>query len=599
VTRPHPPAFSPAGTAGSPDAPLAPLPVEASPPSMRRPSTDGLGYLVATMRWCGVAIGLVISGANGDLGRPSTIAAGLLVTSGCLWYTLWPVRLSAHRPLAVAAFASDLAVIAAAVGITGAWKSPFVLLLLATVLVAGFDRGYVAGFAVVGACSAAVALPAMIGHAAVDHAGVDVAAPVVLVLIATAAVAGYAHRLFVEADQHHHETTGELLRLAQFNQQLLVLYQMAQTLPASLDLDETLEEARRHLDEAIELDVFAVLTTDEGGSGWTVAASSGATLPDRLTEAALPSVARAALLDPAGLLVDDLGSPERGPGLDPRSRTAVYVGLRAGGRVVGLLAIERRRPVAFTVPALRLVHGIADSLSLGIENARWFRRLRSLGAEEERTRIARELHDRLAQSLVYLGYELDRLVKRRERDDELARLRDEVRMAVTELRETLVQLRSTVNAEHPLEVHVRQLAERFTRRTGVAVDLELRPVTPLPPRVDQEVLRILQEALNNVERHAGATRVVLGWSMDHGRVRFVVEDDGRGFDPDVTTARSDAFGLVGMSERADVIGARLRVERSGQGGTCVSLEVDARHAERAARARPLPAPTPLLQEHAR
>jgi signal transduction histidine kinase len=278
----------------------------------------------------------------------------------------------------------------------------------------------------------------------------------------------------------------------------------------------------------------------------------------------------------------------------------VYVALRAGGRVVGLLAVERRRPVAYTVPALRLVDGIADSLSLGIENARWFRRLRALGAEEERTRIARDLHDRLAQSLVYLGYELDRLVKRRERDDELAHLRDDVRHTVTELRETLVQLRSTVNAEHPLEVHVRQLAERFARRTGVAVDLELLPVTPLPPRVDQEVLRIVQEALNNVERHAGARRVVIGWSMDHGRVRVVIEDDGRGFDPDHADHRPDAFGLIGMSERADVIGARLRVERREAGGTRVSLEIEGHHAERAVRARTLTAPaTPLLQEHAR
>ncbi len=480
MTRPHPPALPHPGPTGLGDAPMA-APHEGGPATIRRPSADGLGYLVATMRWCGVAIGLVISGANGDLGRPSTIAAGLLVTSGSLWYTLWPLRLAANRPLAVAAFASDLAVTAVAVAMTGGWTSPFVLLVLASVLVAGFDRGYVSGFVVVGACTGAVALPPLLGTPGAVHVGIDVAAPVVLVLIATAAVAGYAHRLFVEADQHHHETTGELLRLAQFNQQLLVLYQMAQTLPASLDLDETLEEARRHLDEAVELDVFAVLTTDESGSGWTVAASAGATLPERLTEAALPSAARAALQEPAGLLVDDLGTPERGPGLDPRSRTAVYVGLRAGGRVVGLLAVERRRPVAFTVPALRLVHGIADSLSLGIENARWFRRLRALGAEEERTRIARELHDRLAQSLVYLGYELDRLVKRREHDDELARLRDDVRHTVTELRETLVQLRSTVNAEHSLEVHVRQLAERFARRTGVAVDLELRPVTPLPP----------------------------------------------------------------------------------------------------------------------
>jgi signal transduction histidine kinase len=307
---------------------------------------------------------------------------------------------------------------------------------------------------------------------------------------------------------------------------------------------------------------------------------------------------RDALHEPAGLLVDDLGTAERGPGLDPRSRTAIYVGLHAGGRVVGLLGVERRRPVAFTVPALRLVHGIADSLSLGIENARWFRRLRALGAEEERTRIARELHDRLAQSLVYLGYELDRLVKRREHDEELAHLRDEVRQTVTELRETLVQLRSTVNADHPLEVHVRQLAERFARRTGVAVDLDLLPVTPLPPRVDQEVLRIVQEALNNVERHAEASRVSIRWSMDHGRVQVVVADDGRGFDPDAVAARPDAFGLLGMHERADVIGGRLRIEPGEHGGTRVSLDVDGHHAERAARARSLPAPH-LLQEPAR
>jgi signal transduction histidine kinase len=405
-------------------------------------------------------------------------------------------------------------------------------------------------------------------------AGPEVAAPVVLMLIATGAVAGYAHRLFVEAHQHHHETTNELLRLAQFNQQLLVLYHMAQTLPASLDLAETLEEARRHLDEAMELDVFAVLTADDGGDGWTVAASEGANLADRFTTGALPTPLRDAIGDPAGLIVDDLGPVDAGRGLDPRSRTGIYVSLHARGRVVGLLAVERRRPVPFTVPGLRFVHGIADSLALGIENARWFRRLRSLGAEEERTRIARELHDRPAQSLVYLGYELDRLVKGRPADQELVQLRDNVRTAVAELRETLVQLRSTVNAEHPLEVHVRQLAERFTRRTGVVAELRFGPVVPLPPRVEQEILRIVQEALNNVEHHAEAKKVLIGWSMRDGNVEVVVEDDGKGFDFDPSDRRPDAFGLLGMSERADTIGASLRIGRAPTGGTRVSLLID-------------------------
>ena len=212
-------------------------------------------------------------------------------------------------------------------------------------------------------------------------------------------------------------------------------------------------------------------------------------------------------------LVADLGAG--GPGLSPRSGSGIYAPLRARSRLVGLLAVERRVAGSLDQHDLALMDGVAEQAALAVDNARWFSRLRRVGADEERNRIARDLHDRVGQSLAYLAFELDRVAGRAAKGDahdnvtpDLERLRDDMRQVVSEVRETLYDLRTGVSDEHRLVDTLEGFLDRVRQRRGIEVTFNhdnVRATLPLP--LEREFWRIAQEAVTNAERHSGPTRI--------------------------------------------------------------------------------------------
>ena len=217
---------------------------------------------------------------------------------------------------------------------------------------------------------------------------------------------------------------------------------------------------------------------------------------------------------------------------------------------------------------------MAETLALGIDNARWFGRLRSLGAEEERVRVAGNLHDRLGQWLTYIGLELERIIAGH--DDgapELVGLYADVQGALDELRETLRQLRSGIDETRSLSSVASEVIDRFVERTGVDIDFRVvHPHQRLTVPVENELLRILQEGLSNVDRHSRASNAIVTWDCVDGWGALTLTDDGVGFDQR-RGIRDNAYGLVGMRERADVIGGRLTVSSSPGEGTTISVTV--------------------------
>ena len=192
---------------------------------------------------------------------------------------------------------------------------------------------------------------------------------------------------------------------------------------------------------------------------------------------------------------------------------------------------------------------------------------------EERARIAREIHDGLAQDLWYAKLKQSRLAQLLVGDGESRVLSDEVSDAIdaalAEARRAVVAMRPNAEVGHLLDQIGRQV-EDFSDRFAVRAEITTRGAVPaMEPRTQAEVLRIVQEALNNVRKHADATVVRVGF--DSGAdLRLTIADNGRGFQPDVPTG---GFGLESMRQRAELIGAKLTVSSEPQDGTRIELVI--------------------------
>jgi signal transduction histidine kinase len=361
--------------------------------------------------------------------------------------------------------------------------------------------------------------------------------------------------------------------MATANELLVSLHALAQTLPSSFDLKEVVESMRLRLRSLVRFSALVVLVRDDAQSVWTVELAEGVRLPSHMSDADLPQPLQRALASAHPILIDDrLIHPDEG-GFAALARSGMYMALRARDSIVGIIALEDVAPEVYGQEQRDVIESLSSLLALSIDNARWFGRLRTLGAEAERARIARELHDRVAQSLAYVAFELERMHGiPGEKETEISELRVVVRDIVRELRETIYQLRSNVSENEDIVMVAGGYLERFAERTGIKTRWLPEASAALPYRIEQELWRIGQEALVNVERHAGATEVTVRWEVHDGTARLVVTDDGNGFEPAVVAG--EHYGLVGMRERADAIGAHLAIEsHPGGGGTRVAVEV--------------------------
>jgi two-component system, NarL family, sensor kinase len=274
-------------------------------------------------------------------------------------------------------------------------------------------------------------------------------------------------------------------------------------------------------------------------------------------------------------------------GEDYESMASVPMLVR-GQRVVGVLNVHSRKPRAYGQQDLALLAQVANLMARTVENARLYERLaerehtleefasRTVEAQElERRRLAGEIHDGISQRLISLWYRLqaaegaagDQALLMQELDA----AKELTTAALDETRRATAGLRPSVLDDLGLGPSLESLAKTLT---GPEVDLDVEACR-LPTHVEMALYRIAQEALQNVLKHAGAERVSVRLSATAGgMVRLVVEDDGRGFLPDEQReSRSVSYGMVGMRERAELVGARLSVTSIPGEGTRVQIEV--------------------------
>jgi signal transduction histidine kinase len=186
---------------------------------------------------------------------------------------------------------------------------------------------------------------------------------------------------------------------------------------------------------------------------------------------------------------------------------------------------------------------------------------------DDRRRIARDLHDGLAQEIAYIQRNLASLASSDSQDDQrLIRIQRAAERAQLESRKTFAALATPL--EEPVDLVLRRAVSEIAGRFGTRLDLDLVPDARIDPDEAESVVRIACEAVANAARHSGSERVALTLDRRGPNLRLRVQDFGRGFDP---TVAGDGFGLISMRERARAIGGELRVESEPGQGTTVEL----------------------------
>jgi PAS domain S-box-containing protein len=208
---------------------------------------------------------------------------------------------------------------------------------------------------------------------------------------------------------------------------------------------------------------------------------------------------------------------------------------------------------------------------------------RALAAQTEREHMARELHDSLGQVLGYTSFQVGAAAKL-SRDgqgaaaaDQLDRLGEVVRGAHADLREHILNLRSTATLSQPFFPVVRQYLEGYSSSYEIQIHLEVDPTlneTSFAPEQQLQLFRILQEALSNARKHGAARQVAVTFAKVDGCFHLVIQDDGRGFDlQQVEDRKEPHYGLQFMRERAGQLNGSLQVQSAPGAGTCVHLEI--------------------------
>ncbi|MEW5942338.1 MAG: type IV pili methyl-accepting chemotaxis transducer N-terminal domain-containing protein [Pseudomonadota bacterium] len=253
--------------------------------------------------------------------------------------------------------------------------------------------------------------------------------------------------------------------------------------------------------------------------------------------------------------------------------------IRAKKQVIGIFNLYFYEGRSFNAHETQLMETLGQHLGVAIENQRLVSREKEMAVSEERNLLAQELHDSIAQALAFLNIQAQLLqdsLKRaniEEAMEGLAQIREGIQESYDDVRELLVHFRTRVH-QADLESAIKSALEKFEGQTGVATSFRQSGTgIPLAPEFEIQVLHIVQEALSNVRKHSGATRVEVETNRD-GAYNITVCDNGRGFDPDDVGDRAETHvGLKIMKERAHRIGGVFEINSTPGRGTVVRLSL--------------------------
>jgi len=422
-----------------------------------------------------------------------------------------------------------------------------------------------------------------------------------------------------------------LLRLAEAQKELRAYVQVVETnarrlsalnevsdvMSHSLELEDVLNAAATKVAEVMDVDVVLAFLLDEDTQNLEPRVHYGVSdefiagiRKLKMGEGLNGQVAQTGEV----MVVDDASTDPRvtrGAVLREGIRGQVIAPLRVEGKVTGTLCVARRGTRRFAQEDVDLLSHIAGHIGVAVDNARLYRSQRVLAEriardaktekemreslsyylqqairaqEEERKRVARELHDETAQDLAALSRQLDTLTSTGEgfssRDTMLLdELRQQVDRALEGVRRFSQDLRPSILDDLGLMPALEWLASDVEQHFGIAIEVEATPSLPrFPPEAELILFRVAQEALRNVWKHAKASRARVALEHADAKTVLVVEDNGTGFElPESMAALANRgkLGLVGMQERVRLLGGTLDVESEPGRGTRVTVALPA------------------------
>jgi len=258
------------------------------------------------------------------------------------------------------------------------------------------------------------------------------------------------------------------------------------------------------------------------------------------------------------------------------TRSALGLPMRGDDGLVGVIVLGASREGAFSGMRVPLLALLASQATLAVRNARAYLHSEEVATQEERSRIAREIHDGVAQSLAFCAIRLDLVERQIATQPEKAV--QEVRAASALLREQIREVRRSIFALRPIDLEryglletVRRYVLDFGEQNSLRAGLNVEGEVSLAPGDEAVIFRILQESLNNVAKHARASSVEVVL-RGGAKVSLCVQDDGQGFDPAQVSGRVSSvggLGLIQMRERIEARGGLYRVVSEPGRGTRV------------------------------
>ena len=506
--------------------------------------------VIVPMARCGVlALCLATSYFSAD--RPSTASVVALIIIAIIASV--PLRQRKAR-LALKTLEAIAATTLIAAGMPG--TQTFLPYLVVPSFASGFGLGMVP--------AAVVTMTSLVTFGvvrAVDN-DADVTSEVILVVewlgmaVTAGLMSGWARTLL-------HEERKTTTSYAAAHQLLTELRDVSRQLPTGLDEVSLAQEVLATVDDELSFDRGAVYSRDENGI-ITPLAYRGADRLDWNPKSgnelwSLAFDAKTPVQRDQAITVDQHGH-------------SAFFPIRLGERTIGLVAVEREAS-PWAHRDLAAAQSVIDDAALRIETGQLFSEVRSIATVEERRRLAREIHDGIAQEIASLGYVVDDLSARSddvELSEDLHQLRGELTRMVSELRLSIFDLRTDVQPSAGLGAALSNYVRSMSTGSGITMHLILdESGLRHPIETETEVLRIAQEAITNARKHARARNLWVTCRVDPPKAFLRIADDGRG----LGSPRGDSYGLEIMRERAERIHADLAVRQRVGGGTVVELSL--------------------------